>query len=81
MKSRISVFYSEETRVRFFILSEESATVTEHHKGVIEVTEEEQGLESLRSIAFRLQRALHVLLIDLVTAQCSCRPTEWDTMS
>lgn len=34
-------FQTEETRVRLFILAEESTTVTKHHKGVIEVTEKE----------------------------------------
>lgn len=38
---------------RLFILSEESATLTKHHKGVIEITEKEQGLKSLRSTVFR----------------------------
>lgn len=57
MKSRISVIYSEETRVRLFIPFEESATVTKYYKGVTEVTEEEQGLKSLRSIALRTTKS------------------------
>lgn len=41
----------------------------------IELTEKEQELQSVRSIAG------HGLLIDLVLAQSSWKPTEWDSVS